>query len=88
MAGASDGNLYVAKFLDSTERPNSLFNESAGYEIYRLIGLRIVGLGLFSLTTVINLEVLMGLRFHLIHARNSLILEFTGTQMQECCLTG
>jgi hypothetical protein len=39
LAGASDGNLYVAKFLDSTERPNALFNESAGYEIYRLMGL-------------------------------------------------
>ena len=39
LVGASDGNLYVAKFLDSAERPNALFNESAGYEVYRLMGL-------------------------------------------------
>lgn len=38
LAGASDGNLYVAKFLD-TDHPNALFNESAGYELYRLMGL-------------------------------------------------
>jgi len=39
LIGASDGNCYIAKFFDAIKRPNALFNEAAGYEIYRSVGL-------------------------------------------------
>jgi len=39
LVGANDGNLYVTKFPNGSERPNALLNEIAGHEIYRLVGL-------------------------------------------------
>lgn len=39
LAQASDGFLYVVKFANNILGPNVLFNESAGYELYRACGL-------------------------------------------------
>lgn len=39
LAEASDGNVYVVKFLDNLQGPHVLFNESMGTELYRACGL-------------------------------------------------
>ncbi|HUY94459.1 MAG TPA: hypothetical protein VMU71_04150 [Terracidiphilus sp.] len=36
---ADDRLLYVVKFLDNPQGPNTLFNESAGSELFRAVGL-------------------------------------------------
>lgn len=41
LAEASDGLLYVAKFINNLQGPNVLFNESAGSELYRACGLAV-----------------------------------------------
>ena len=38
LAQASDGFLYVVKFANNLQGPNVLFNESAGSELFRAIG--------------------------------------------------
>jgi hypothetical protein len=39
LARATDGLVYVVKFASNLQGPNLLFNESAGYELYRACGL-------------------------------------------------
>ena len=39
LAEASDGLLYVVKFIDNLQGPNLLFNEAVGSELYRACGL-------------------------------------------------
>src|SRR5580698_1050275 len=39
LAHATDGLVYVVKFANNLQGPNLLFNESAGYELYRACGL-------------------------------------------------
>lgn len=41
LAQASDGLLYVVKFINNMQGPNLLFNESAGSELYRSCGLAV-----------------------------------------------
>src|SRR5208337_4281241 len=41
LALASDGFLYVVKFLNNPQGPNVLFNEIAGSELYRACGLAV-----------------------------------------------
>jgi hypothetical protein len=41
LAEASDGLLYVAKFINNLQGPNVLFNEGAGSELYRVCGLAV-----------------------------------------------
>jgi hypothetical protein len=41
LAEASDGLLYVVKFINNLQGPNLLFNESAGSELYRACGLAV-----------------------------------------------
>ncbi len=41
LAQASDGLLYVVKFINNLQGPNLLFNESAGNELYRGCGLAV-----------------------------------------------
>jgi hypothetical protein len=41
LAEASDGLLYVVKFINNLQGPNLLFNESAGSELYRTCGLAV-----------------------------------------------
>lgn len=38
---ASDGMLYVVKFLENPQGPNLLFNEAVGSELFRLAGLSV-----------------------------------------------
>jgi len=41
LAQASDGLLYVVKFINNLQGPNLLFNEGAGAELYRACGLAV-----------------------------------------------
>jgi hypothetical protein len=41
LAEASDGLLYVVKFINNLQGPNLLFNESAGNELFRACGLAV-----------------------------------------------
>jgi hypothetical protein len=41
LARASDGLLYVVKFINNLQGPNLLFNESAGSELYGACGLEV-----------------------------------------------
>jgi hypothetical protein len=41
LAEASDGLLYVVKFINNLQGPNLLFNESAGSELFRACGLAV-----------------------------------------------
>jgi len=51
LVGASDGKLYVAKFQESREHSNALFNEIAGYKVYRLFGLPVPGWTFLSISS-------------------------------------
>jgi len=38
---ASDGSIYVAKFVNNLQGPNLVFNEAAGHELYQACGLAV-----------------------------------------------